>query len=78
MNKLLFVLMCLLALFIGAYPIMCAFVEDKHTFLNSKTPELLQNLLWKTAFLPILFVEESHFLLGGVNLEVHFEIGTSN
>ncbi|MDR6464065.1 DUF2306 domain-containing protein [Chryseobacterium sediminis] len=61
MRKLLFVIMCVLALLIGAYPLLYAFVEHKHTFLGSKSPEILHNIIWKTAFF-------AHIIFGGLAL----------
>jgi len=61
MRKLLFVLMAILALLIGVYPLLYAFVEHKHTFLNSKSPEVLLNMLWRTAFWV-------HIIFGGLAL----------
>jgi len=56
MRKLLFVLICIFALMIGAYPLTYAFVDHKNTFLHTKAPELLANLVWKAAFfLHIIF-----------------------
>lgn len=43
-------MMGVLALLIGAYPLIYAFVESKYTFLGSKSPELLHSMIWKTAF----------------------------
>lgn len=50
MRKLLFVILCILALMIGAYPLTYVFVDHKNTFLNTKSPELLADLVWKSAF----------------------------
>ncbi|WP_346985900.1 DUF2306 domain-containing protein [Chryseobacterium sp. POE27] len=61
MRKLLFVIMTVLALLIGAYPFLYALVEAKDTFLNSKSPEILHNMLWKTAFW-------AHIIFGGLAL----------
>jgi len=56
MRKLLFVILCILALMIGAYPLTYVFVDYKNTFLNTKSPELLADLVWKSAFfLHIIF-----------------------
>ncbi len=61
MKKLLFVIMGVLALLIGAYPLIYAFVEHKHTFLGSKSPEVLHHIVWKTAFF-------AHIIFGGLAL----------
>lgn len=61
MKNLLFVIMSAFALLIGIYPLIYAFVEHRHTFLGSKSPELLQNLIWKTAFF-------AHIIFGGLAL----------
>ncbi|MDR6515986.1 DUF2306 domain-containing protein [Chryseobacterium camelliae] len=61
MKKLLFATMCILALLVGAYPLLYAFVESKYTFLSSKSPEVLHNIIWKTAFL-------AHIIFGGLAL----------
>ncbi|MDR6460156.1 putative membrane protein [Chryseobacterium vietnamense] len=61
MRKLLFVIMAVLALLIGAYPLIYVFVESKYTFLGSKTPELLHSLIWRTAFF-------GHIIFGGLAL----------
>ncbi len=60
-RKLLFILLCVFALLIGIYPLMYAFVEPKHTFLATKTPQILQNTIWKTAFI-------THIVFGGISL----------
>ncbi|MGH1518923.1 DUF2306 domain-containing protein [Chryseobacterium sp. JK1] len=61
MKKIFFVLMSVLALLIGIYPIMYAFVELKYTFLSSKSPVLLYDITWKTAFF-------AHIIFGGISL----------
>lgn len=53
--------MAVLALLIGAYPLIYAFVESKYTFLGSKSPELLHSMIWKTAFF-------THIIFGGLAL----------
>jgi len=50
MRKLLFVIVSIFAILIGAYPLIYVFVEHKNTFLGSKAPELLGSIIWKTAF----------------------------
>ncbi|WP_407483157.1 DUF2306 domain-containing protein [Elizabethkingia meningoseptica] len=61
MKKFLFVIFCILAILIGVYPLMYAFVDHKHTFLGSKTLEVLHNLIWKSAFY-------AHIVFGGLAL----------
>lgn len=61
MKKLLFIVLVVLALIIGLYPLMYAFVESKHTFLKTKLPELLNDPIWKFAFL-------SHISFGALAL----------
>lgn len=61
MKKFLFVLICVLALMIGLYPLMYAFVDHKNTFLGSKSLEVLQNQIWKSAFF-------AHIIFGGIAL----------
>lgn len=61
MKKLLFVIMCAFALCIGAYPLIYAFVEHKYTFLSSKSPEVLHDMTWRTAFF-------AHIIFGGLAL----------
>ncbi|MDJ1486148.1 DUF2306 domain-containing protein [Cytophagaceae bacterium YF14B1] len=61
MKKLLFVLICVLALLIGTYPIIYVFVDHKNTFLNSKSSEVLGNIVWKSAFW-------GHISFGGLSL----------
>ncbi|WP_241330164.1 DUF2306 domain-containing protein [Chryseobacterium arthrosphaerae] len=61
MKKLLFVVMCIFALLIGAYPLIYVFVDHQHTFLGSKSPELLHHLIWRTAFF-------AHIIFGGLAL----------
>lgn len=61
MRKLLFVMMAGLVMLIGVYPLLYAFVEHKHTSLNSKSPEILHNMFWRTAFW-------SHIIFGGLAL----------
>ncbi|QQT25908.1 DUF2306 domain-containing protein [Sphingobacterium spiritivorum] len=60
-RKVLFILFCVLSLVIGLYPLMYAFVEPKYTFLGTKTPEILHNIIWKAAFM-------THILFGGIAL----------
>ncbi|HIC8808537.1 TPA: hypothetical protein ACW71U_002499 [Elizabethkingia anophelis] len=50
MRNFLFVIICIFALLIGIYPLIYAFVDHKHTFLGSKTPEVLHNTIWQLAF----------------------------
>jgi len=61
MKKLLFVILCIFALLMGAYPLIYVFVEHKNTFLGSKSLEILQNTIWKTAFF-------AHIIFGGISL----------
>ncbi|MBP2618661.1 DUF2306 domain-containing protein [Chryseobacterium jejuense] len=61
MRKLLFIIICILALLIGAYPLIYAFVEPKNTFLGSKSLEILQSQIWKFAFF-------AHIIFGGISL----------
>lgn len=61
MKKLLFVIICIFALLIGAYPLIYVFVEHKYTFLGSKSPEILHNLIWRIAFF-------AHIIFGGISL----------
>lgn len=61
MRKLLFAIMCIFALLVGAYPLLYAFVESKYTFLSSKSPEILHSVIWKIAFL-------AHIIFGGLAL----------
>lgn len=56
-----FILMGILALLIGVYPLLYAFVEEKYTLLGSKAPEILHNTIWKTAFV-------AHIVFGGTAL----------
>ncbi|WP_185113776.1 DUF2306 domain-containing protein [Chryseobacterium sp. Leaf405] len=56
MRKLLFVILCISALLIGAYPLIYLFVDHKNTFLSTKSPELITDLVWRSAFfLHIIF-----------------------
>ncbi|AZB01055.1 DUF2306 domain-containing protein [Chryseobacterium joostei] len=61
MKKLLFAVICIFALLIGAYPLIYVFVEHKYTFLGSKSPEILHNLIWRIAFF-------AHIIFGGISL----------
>ncbi|WP_294272362.1 DUF2306 domain-containing protein [uncultured Chryseobacterium sp.] len=61
MRKLLFAIMCIFALLVGAYPLLYAFVESKYTFLSSKSPEILHSVIWKIAFF-------AHIIFGGLAL----------
>ncbi|MGJ1283462.1 DUF2306 domain-containing protein [Sphingobacterium spiritivorum] len=61
LRRVLFILFGVLALAIGLYPIMYAFVEPKYTFLGTKTPEILHDIIWKTAFI-------THIIFGGISL----------
>ncbi|WP_294284065.1 DUF2306 domain-containing protein [uncultured Chryseobacterium sp.] len=60
-KKIGFVLMGILALLVGIYPLLYAFVEEKYTLLGSKAPEILHNTIWKTAF-------PAHIIFGGTAL----------
>ncbi|WP_294303772.1 DUF2306 domain-containing protein [uncultured Chryseobacterium sp.] len=60
-KKIGFVFMGILALLIGIYPLLYAFVEEKYTLLGSKAPEILHNTMWKSAFL-------AHIVFGGAAL----------
>lgn len=71
MKKFLFVTFCILAILIGVYPLMYAFVDHKHTFLGSKTPEVLHNMLWKSAFY-------AHIVFGGLALFIGWRQFGSN
>ncbi|AZA91972.1 Predicted membrane protein (DUF2306) [Chryseobacterium nakagawai] len=61
MRKLLFIIICILALLIGAYPLIYFFVAHENTFLGSKSWEVLQNQIWKFAFF-------AHIIFGGISL----------
>lgn len=61
MKKLLFVILSVFALMIGLYPFIYVFVEHKNTFLGSKSLEVLQNQIWKSAFF-------AHIIFGGISL----------
>ncbi|WP_347218664.1 DUF2306 domain-containing protein [Chryseobacterium sp.] len=61
MKQFLFVMICVFALIIGLYPLIYVFVEHKNTFLGSKSPEILQNQIWKLAFF-------AHIIFGGLSL----------
>jgi hypothetical protein len=77
MKKLLFVIMSAFALLIGIYPLIYVFVEHRHTFLGSKSSELLQSLIWRLHFLRMLFLVGWLFLQAGVSLEIHSGINIS-
>ncbi|AQW94737.1 DUF2306 domain-containing protein [Elizabethkingia anophelis] len=61
MRKFLFVIVSIFAFLIGIYPFMYAFVDHKHTFLGSKTPEVFHNTIWQLAFY-------NHIIFGGLSL----------
>lgn len=61
MKNILFVILAVFALLIGAYPLIYLFVEHKHTFLNSKPPEILHNSIWRYSFF-------CHIIFGGIAL----------
>jgi uncharacterized membrane protein len=61
MKILFFVIISIFAILIGAYPIMYAFVDQKNTFLHSKSPELLGHIVYKIAFF-------AHITFGGISL----------
>jgi uncharacterized membrane protein len=61
MRKLLFVVFCIFALLIGAYPLIYVFVEHKNTFLSSKTPAVLGHTVWRSAFF-------AHIIFAGISL----------
>ncbi|MDR6736268.1 DUF2306 domain-containing protein [Sphingobacterium sp. 2149] len=63
MKKLMFILICVLALIIGAYPLTYVFVDHKNTFLHLKTPELLSDSVWRSAFF-------LHIIFAGLSLLV--------
>ncbi|RLJ30932.1 putative membrane protein DUF2306 [Chryseobacterium sp. 7] len=84
MKKLLSVIMCVLALLIGLYPLIYAFVEHQYTFLGSKPLEVLHNIIWKSAFFThiifggfALFIGWSQFSVSfrNKNLRIHRIIG---
>ncbi|EJL71514.1 DUF2306 domain-containing protein [Chryseobacterium populi] len=61
MKKFLFMIICIFALIIGAYPLIYVFVEHQHTFLSSKIPEVLHNMTWRISFF-------FHIIFGGLAL----------
>ncbi|WP_134091837.1 DUF2306 domain-containing protein [Olivibacter sp. XZL3] len=61
MRKFLFIITAILAILLGAYPLMYAFVDHQYTFLNSKPPNVLKDLFWKSAFY-------FHVVFGGLSL----------
>ncbi|MEY8760450.1 DUF2306 domain-containing protein [Chryseobacterium tongliaoense] len=61
MKKFLFIIICVFALMIGAYPLIYVFVDHQHTFLSSKIPEVLHNMTWRVSFF-------SHIIFGGLAL----------
>jgi uncharacterized membrane protein len=62
LKKLLFIIIVALALFTGLlFPSIYLFVEEKYTFLNSKIPEVTNNLIWKISFI-------CHISFGGLSL----------
>jgi len=56
-----FVIMALMSILIGFYPLVYLFVDNTYGLLASKSPALLESLLWKTAFF-------GHILPGGIAL----------
>ncbi|WBV59520.1 DUF2306 domain-containing protein [Chryseobacterium camelliae] len=56
-----FIIIGIFALLIGAYPLIYVLVEHKHTFLSSKLPEVLQNVVWRISFF-------THIIFGGLSL----------
>lgn len=60
-KKLLFRVITFFAILIGLYPLMYGFVDPKYTFLSTKKPEVLLNLVWKACFY-------IHIGLGGLAL----------
>lgn len=64
LKKLLFIIIVVLALFTGLlFPSIYLFVEEKYTFLNSKIPEVTNNLIWKISFI-------CHISFGGLSLVI--------
>lgn len=61
MRKLLFIIICILALLMGAYPLIYAFVDSKNTFLGSKSLDVLQSQIWRFTFF-------AHIIFGGISL----------
>lgn len=49
-NKTIIILFIVLALFIGIYPLVYAFLEPKYTFLSRKPASVLSNQLWNYSF----------------------------
>ncbi|ASK28905.1 hypothetical protein CEY12_01730 [Chryseobacterium sp. T16E-39] len=61
MKKFLFIILAVLALLIGLYPLIYVLVDHKYTFLSSKTSEILSNSIWRFAFF-------CHIILGAISL----------
>lgn len=61
MKNFLFIIICVLALMVGAYPLIYVFVEHEYTFLGTKIPEVLHNLIWRISFF-------LHIIFGGLAL----------
>jgi uncharacterized membrane protein len=61
MKILFFIIICILAILIGVYPLIYVFVDHKNTFLHSKSPEVLGHIVYKTAFF-------AHITFGGIAL----------
>ncbi|MBT2619866.1 DUF2306 domain-containing protein [Chryseobacterium sp. ISL-6] len=61
MKNLLFIILVICALLVGAYPLIYVFVDHKHTFLGSKPLEILNNPVWRFSFF-------CHIIFGAVSL----------
>ncbi|WP_172283422.1 DUF2306 domain-containing protein [Chryseobacterium sp. LAM-KRS1] len=61
MKIFLFVILVIFALLIGLYPLIYLFVDHKHTFLQTKLPEVVHDTVWRALFF-------SHMIFGGISL----------
>ncbi|MBK9257220.1 MAG: DUF2306 domain-containing protein [Saprospiraceae bacterium] len=60
-NRILWVLLALMAIMIGLYPIMYFFVDKNFGLLSTKSNEILSNFAWNAGFY-------THIMLGGLAL----------
>ena len=59
MKRILFILIAIMAILVGFYPLLYLFAESRFGLLNSKTETLLNNYAWKAGFY-------AHIVPGGI------------
>ena len=61
LNGTLWFFFAFLAIGVGLYPLLYFFIDESQGLLSQKSPELLENMVWNTAF-------RLHIFLGGLTL----------